>query len=141
MELSTVWWLLAGALVAIELVTGTFYLLMVSFGFMAAAVSAYWGVTLSTQFVVAALLSGGLVLFWRLFKKSQDAPTSAQANHDVNMDIGEVINIFAWEEDLTCQVKYRGANWQVSLFLGEKPNLGKHKIIEVVGNRLIVKKV
>ena len=32
MAMSTIWWLLAGGAVALELFTGTFYLLMVALG-------------------------------------------------------------------------------------------------------------
>jgi membrane protein implicated in regulation of membrane protease activity len=36
---SSIWWLMTGAAVAIELVTGTFYLLMFAVGLAAAAVA------------------------------------------------------------------------------------------------------
>ena len=32
MEESTIWWLMAGITVAVELMTGTFYLLMIALG-------------------------------------------------------------------------------------------------------------
>ena len=41
MSESTIWWLLAGAAVAAELVTGTFYLLMLTVGLVAGAIAAY----------------------------------------------------------------------------------------------------
>jgi membrane protein implicated in regulation of membrane protease activity len=37
---ATMWWVLAGVLVALELLTGTFYLLMLSLGAVAAALVA-----------------------------------------------------------------------------------------------------
>jgi len=138
---STIWWLLAGALIAVELVSGTFYLLMVAFGFVAAALSAHAGASMKIQFVTAALVSGGLVVAWRSYKKDVSAPLVANANHDVNMDIGEVVDVTHWNEDTTGQVRYRGANWQVSLSSGDKPALGKHQIIEVIGSRLVLKKI
>jgi len=39
----TIWWLVAGALVALELTTGTFYLLMLALGAAAGAVVAHAG--------------------------------------------------------------------------------------------------
>jgi membrane protein implicated in regulation of membrane protease activity len=39
-QASTLWWVLAGALVIAELLTGTFYLLMLALGSVAAAVAA-----------------------------------------------------------------------------------------------------
>jgi membrane protein implicated in regulation of membrane protease activity len=138
---STFWWLLAGGLVAAELMSGTFYLLMVAFGLMAAALSAHAGATLPTQLVAAALVSGGLVLAWRSYKKRVGAQRSADANADVNMDIGAVIEVIEWDAGATAQVKYRGANWQVSLADGDTPAPGRHQIIQVIGSRLVVKKI
>ena len=40
---STVWWVVAGVLVAVELATGTFYLLMLALGAAAAALAAHAG--------------------------------------------------------------------------------------------------
>ena len=138
---STIWWMLAGLLVAAELVSGTFYLLMVAFGLVAAALSAHAGGSMTIQFVTAALVSGGLVVAWRSYKKSVDATVEANANHDLNMDIGEVVDVMHWDDDATSHVKYRGANWQASLTTGDQPSPGKHQIMEVIGSRLVLKKI
>src|SRR6478735_7202301 len=53
---SSLWWLLAGAAVAVELVTGTFYLLMLAIGLAAAALAAHSGAGLTTQLVAAAAI-------------------------------------------------------------------------------------
>ena len=84
---STLWWLAAGALIATELVTGTFYLLMLSIGLVAAALAAHAGLVMTWQWVVAAAVGGGSVLAWHLFKKSRPQAPPAQANHDGNMDM------------------------------------------------------
>ena len=44
MEHSTLWWLMAGAAVVAELLTGTFYLLMLAIGLAAGALAAHLGV-------------------------------------------------------------------------------------------------
>ncbi|MDO9166532.1 MAG: NfeD family protein, partial [Rhodoferax sp.] len=64
---STIWWVLAGSVVAVELVTGTFYLLMLSLGLVAAAISAHAGATTPVQILVAAVFGGGSVVLWRVF--------------------------------------------------------------------------
>jgi membrane protein implicated in regulation of membrane protease activity len=137
---STLWWLAAGGLIALELVTGTFYLLMISLGLMAAAMAAHAGFPMSWQWVGASLVGGGSVLAWRAYKRSRPAPLDAQKNHDVNMDIGETVHVDHWQEDHTCSVKYRGAQWQASLHKDEVPEPGVYVIAEVVGSRLILKK-
>ena len=40
MAQSTIWWVLAGGFVAVELLSGTFYLLMLALGMAAAALAA-----------------------------------------------------------------------------------------------------
>lgn len=138
---STIWWSLAGVVIAVELITGTFYLLMLSLGLIAAAVAAHMGATTTVQLVIAALVGGGSVLAWRHYKKKQPSTLPASVNHDVNMDIGETVHVQAWEPGGTCTVKYRGANWQVSLIPGATTSPGAHAIVEVIGSRLIVRKL
>jgi membrane protein implicated in regulation of membrane protease activity len=51
------------------------------------------------------------------------------------------VHVEAWSPDGTSSVKYRGANWQVSLAAGSVPAPGTYVIVEVVGSRLLVKKL
>ncbi len=138
---STIWWLLAGTAVGIELVTGTFYLLMLSVGLAAAAVAAHLGAPSSIQMVVAAVLGAGSVLAWRSYKRAQPAIPPANANRDVNLDIGETVQVDAWNPDGTATVKYRGTSWAVSSLSGGPLASGAHQVVEVVGSRLVVRKL
>lgn len=140
MEHSSIWWLLAGTVIAAELVTGTFYLLMISVGLVAAATAAHLGASLSLQLVVAAAFGGGAILGWRAYRQRQPAAAPASTNRDVILDIGESVQVDGWNHDGTSSVKYRGATWTVSLKVGQTPGPGLHVIDEVVGNRLIVSK-
>lgn len=137
---STLWWLAAGALIAIELVTGTFYLLMISTGLVAAALAAHTGLAVLWQWVIAAAVGGGSVLIWRRYKRLQPAMAPASANPDVNMDVGEVVHVDAFNADGSCSVKYRGAQWDAALQAGEIPTAGAYTIVEVVGSRLILRR-
>ena len=96
---SSIWWLLAGAAVAVELMTGTFYLLMLAVGFAAAALAAHVGFGVAVQLVTAAVVGGGAVTAWHVLrgKKMQGAP--AQSNQDVNMDIGQTVQVHNWHAD------------------------------------------
>lgn len=139
---STIWWVLAGSIVAVELLTGTFYLLMISFGFVAAALAAHAGASITIQFVVAAIFGGGFVVAWRRYRRLQPTEPPASANPDVNLDIGEVLQVDEWLPDRTSKVKYRGAIWSVALSESSaEPTRGQYRVIEVVGSRLIVKRV
>ena len=140
---STIWWILAGIFVAVELLSGTFYLLMLSLGLMSAAIAAHLGATTTLQIVVAAVVSGSLVVAWRSYKIKTSPPANAgvDVTHDVNLDVGETVYVQTWRPDGTGTAKYRGANWSVSLLSGAQPLPGSHKIMEVRGSRLIVEKV
>ena len=138
---STLWWLLAGVAVAIELATGTFYLLMLSLGFAVAAVSAYLTTPFALQLGLAAGVGAGSVLALRRYRANRPQTPIASANRDVNLDIGETVHVDNWSADGTATVKYRGANWAVSCAQGRALVPGPHRVVEVVGSRLIVQPV
>ena len=137
---STLWWLAAGGLIAVELITGTFYLLMVSLGLVAAALAAHAGVPMQWQWVCAAVVGGGSVMAWRGYRQTQPAAAPAQANRDANMDVGEVGHVDTWLADGSCSVKYRGAHWDAALQDGQLAAPGSYVIAAVIGSRLILKK-
>ena len=141
MAQSTFWWLLAGTLIGLELLTGTFYLLMIAVGLAAAAMAAHAGATLTVQIVVASVVGAGFVVAWRRYKMATPSSVPATANRDVNLDIGETVHIDAWNPDGTASVQYRGAHWDVSNAGTTPVSTGAHQIVEVVGSRLIVRKL
>src|SRR3569832_825034 len=103
---STVWWLLAGAAVAVELMTGTFYLLMLAVGMAAGAVAAHAGAGIAVQSLVAAAAGGGAVAAWHMLRGKTPDEAPASANRDVNLDIGEAVNVDIWAAAGTAQVRY-----------------------------------
>ena len=141
MDHSTVWWLLAGGLVIAELLTGTFYLLMLALGAVVGALSAHLGQDSTTQIVVAAALSSAAVLICYLLRKRSPGRAAAASNSDVNLDIGETVFIEQWASDGTAQVRYRGASWTVMGRPGSLTLPGAHRVAEVIGNRLLVDKI
>ena len=139
---STIWWLLAGAAVALELVTGTFYLLMLAVGMVAGALAAHLGLSVMAQIVVAAVIGGGAVVAWHWKRRKNPKPAGANANRDVQMDIGETVHVVQWNDDATASVKYRGAQWTVVLAGHHAaPEPGFFKVKELDGNRLVVSKL
>ena len=138
MEESTIWWLLAGITVAVELMTGTFYLLMLAIGLAAAALAAHLGLPTAAQVVMAALVGGGAVVAWYFIKKKRPGDPSARADRSVNLDVGETVQVDGWNADGTATVKYRGASWTAIHRPGITPSTGLHRVAELVGNRLLV---
>lgn len=141
MSESTIWWLLAGSAVAIELVTSTFYFLMLALGLGAGAITAYLGLATIGQILSAAVIGGGAVAAWHWNRSKSPAPLQANANPDVNIDIGELVHVEQWKADGTTIVKFRGANWTAILANpAESTVTGKFRIKEMLGNRLVVEK-
>ena len=139
---STIWWLLAGAAVAVELVTGTFYLLMIAIGLVAAAVASHLGLSVVWQIVVAAIVGGGTVVVWHWQRSRSPQPAPAHANRDVQMDIGETVKVTHWNADATASVKYRGAHWTVvSADSTAELAPGLFTVTALNGNRLVVQKM
>jgi membrane protein implicated in regulation of membrane protease activity len=138
---STLWWLLAGSAVALELFTGTFYLLMLAIGMAAAALSAHLGAGSTVQLIVAALVGSAAVVGWYFLKQRTAGDPSVRSLRSVNLDVGEVLQIDEWQADGTASVKYRGAQWTVIQRPGNAPTPGSYRVAELVGNRLLVDKM
>ena len=132
------WWLATGGLVAAELATGTFYLLMLALGCVAGALAAHAGFGGTGQVATAALLGAAFTAGWH-FKRAR-APQSApsESNRDVNIDIGETLRVDAWGADGTARVPYRGAAWSVRFDGPGTPAPGEHVIVAVHGTQLRV---
>ena len=137
-SLATWWWIVAGVLVAAELATGTFYLLMLALGAAAAALAAHAGLSGSLQIVTAAVVGGAAVTAWHLKRQREPAALPADQNRDVNLDIGERLEVTDWHADGTGFAMYRGARWAVRHDGPGTPVIGWHVIRRVEGNRLHV---
>lgn len=138
MDASTLWWVLAGVAVGAELVTGTIYLLMIGVGLAAGALAAHAGLGSSWQLVIAGAVGTAATVGWHVLR-GRGAPVQATANRDVNLDIGETVNVEQWSTDGTANVRYRGANWLALPASGASAAAtGPHRIVEVSGSRLFV---
>jgi membrane protein implicated in regulation of membrane protease activity len=136
---ATMWWVLAGVLVALELLTGTFYLLVLGLGAGAAGLSAVAGHGLSTQLVTAAIVGGlGAVLLGQWRKRQITTPQAAQDQH---LDLGATVQVGAWDAQGTTQVKHRGAAWTAVLAPGQPATPGVYRIQAMAGNRLVLEKI
>ena len=135
---ATFWWVAAGAAVAIELATGTFYLLMIALGLAAGALAAHLGLPFSGQVIVAALFGGGATAVWHWRRFSQPRSAPAHENRDVNLDIGERVTVTAWDAHRTARAQYRGSAWTVRLTPGAEAVPGEYRVTAVEGNWLVL---
>jgi membrane protein implicated in regulation of membrane protease activity len=133
---ATGWWVAAGVLVAVEMVTGTFYLLMLALGAAAAALAAHAGASTSLQWVVAAMAGGGATAAWHLKRARHPRSAPAASNRDVNLDIGSTVRVDTWSPDGTARVTFRGAAWSARHVGPGAPRTGAHVITSIEGNEL-----
>ena len=137
---STWWWIAAGVLVAGELATGTFYVLMLAIGCVFGALAGYAQISFFAQVVVAVAVGGAAVLTWDRKRKRGPARVATAANRDINLDIGEQVQVDGWNADGTARVPYRGSAWNVR-YIGDGPAVpGAHVIAEVRHNELALRR-
>lgn len=135
---STFWWVAAGVAVAAELMTGTFYLLMVALGMAAAAVAGHLGLGGSAQVIAFAVVGGGATALWHWRRSREPLAAPVNENRDVNLDIGERVHVVAWGADRTTRVQYRGSTWTARLQHGAPAAPGAHQVAAVEGNWLVL---
>jgi membrane protein implicated in regulation of membrane protease activity len=129
------WFVIGFVLLIAELMTGTFYLLVLAIGAGVAGLVALAGASLPLQLVVAAAigLAGSLWL-----RRSRAGRISPAAEALQNLDLGQPVRIDHWSAGRTARASYRGAQWDVELAAGEEPLPGEFVIREIHGNRLVV---
>jgi membrane protein implicated in regulation of membrane protease activity len=136
---STWWWIAAGVLVAGELATGTFYVLMLAIGCVFGALAGYAQISFLAQVAVAAVVGGVAVIAWDR-KRRRDTGLSPAANPAINLDIGEQVQVDGWNADGTARVPYRGSAWNVR-YIGDGAAVpGPHVIAEVRHNELALRR-
>lgn len=128
-------WVIVGiALIIVEMLTGTLYLLVLGIAALAAAAAAWFGQSFWVQAVISAAVAvAGVILLNRYRGKSV-------AGARTGLDVGQSVTLESWinEADGLARVKYRNAQWEAEVF-GERVPGGKVFYIHAVqGNTLRV---
>ena len=132
------WWIGAGALIVAELLTGTFYLLMIALGFIAGALAKWGGASLAVQYLSAALVAlAAVVLLRRSRFGRRRERRDASTNPDVVLDVGTTLEVVGWR-DRSARVPYRGSQWDAELAPGEREDARFYEIAAVRANRLVL---
>jgi len=100
------WFLLALVLLALEMATGTFYMLVLGIALGVGGVVALLGLGLPLQLTLSAATGiVGTVILRRTKFVRPDAALSQ------GLDIGQPVQVVAWRDGGTARVHYRGAEW------------------------------
>ncbi len=101
-------WLIAGiTLIVAELLTGTFYLLVLGIAALVASATAHLGGTFLVQVVVAGAIAIAGILWVRARKQAMTPASMAP------LDVGQPVTLDSWvnRADRLARVKYRDALW------------------------------
>ena len=105
MSAYVIWWIVAVVLVAAELITGTFYLVVYGIAAAAAGIAAWLGMGFIAQLVIAAAIGLAGTLALKKWKRAE-----ATAGDLQDLDIGQRVAVENWQGGKG-QVRYRGAVW------------------------------
>ncbi len=107
-------WAIAGFILVIaELLSGTFYLLVLGIAALATALAAYLGAAVWVQVMVAAAVAlAGIYAvrrWWAMHPKSEAASN--------NLDLGQAVVIESWVDEAAgmARIKYRGSSWDAQV--------------------------
>jgi membrane protein implicated in regulation of membrane protease activity len=133
---SWIWWMvLAFGLLILELMSGTFYLLVIAVALAAGGLADLAGAPFTLQLVVAAVIGFGGAIGLR---KSRFGRVQTEGDDLQNLDVGQVIRVDSWTSASTARAFYRGAEWDIQLAPGESAAPGEFVITAVSGSRLVV---
>ncbi len=128
------WWIAAVTLIAVELLVGSFYLLVIGLAVACGGLAALLGASDPLQWLVASVLGviGTLVL--RRWKRRLMARTPAQPG----LDIGAQVQVMTWGPGHTARVSYRGSSWDAELAAPDTPQVETMYISAMRGSVLIL---
>ena len=134
MALHYLWWIAAAILVGVEMMTGTFYLLIVALACVAGGLVAYTGFDPSWQWGVAAVIEvigTAAVVLWK--KKFATQPRLSN-----NLDVGQRVSVLEWRDNDTARVSYRGTQWDAVLDSPATPKRERMVIMGMRGAQLVL---
>jgi membrane protein implicated in regulation of membrane protease activity len=133
-----VWWIAAVALAGVEVMTGTFYVLMVAIGCVAGGIAALFGLELTAQTLITIIVGIISVTVWHRYRRRHHPhPKDSAKNPDLHLDIGATIEVDRWVEG-HARVNYRGSQWDAVPESATQPATGKLIVRAVRGSTLVL---
>ncbi len=133
MEIYVYWFLLAFTLFGLEMMTGTFYLLVIGIAMAVGGVVALLGGGIAVQLTLGAITGVTGTILLRRWKSNQ-----AGSAPSVDLDVGQAVKVLKWNDDGSARVFYRGAEWDAALERADTPREGTLYIAAVRGSALVL---
>ncbi len=127
------WFLLSLGLVMLELVTGTFYMLVLALALGVGGFAALLGWSQSVQFTLSAVAGAIGILLLRRWRRGKAASAPS-----LNLDIGQPVQSVSWHQDGAVRALYRGAEWDAELESADTPREGIFYIKALRGSTLVL---
>jgi membrane protein implicated in regulation of membrane protease activity len=134
MTIHYLWFIAAAILVGVEMMTGTFYLLVLAAATLFGGVLAYVGLDFWWQIGGTAVFAvvGTYALYeWK--KKNATQPKLSP-----NLDVGQRVRVNEWRDDGSARVSYRGAQWDAVLESEVTPRRDQMVIVATRGSQLVL---
>ncbi len=130
------WLIIAAVLLCIEMLTGTFYLLVLAIAAVVTWLAYLLNAPLLAQALIFCVVSAALLPVAHRYRKArQTRPNAAQ-----NLDAGEVVMV-EWRDNIG-STRYRGAPWQVVSEYPNDPQVnGAHQIVRLDSSRIVVRPI
>lgn len=125
-------WLIGGLiLIIVEVMSGSFYLLVLGLAAFAGALASYFGASVIVQVMFASLFAiVGLVAVhrWHTTRRELEKP-------ERSLDIGQTVTLVSWidEPSRLARVSYRGSSWNA--YLVGDANASVNDVLYICGNR------
>lgn len=139
-----IWFAVAAIALILELFSGTFVLLLLCIGAIAAGLAAWLEQSIIIQLALLAIIPViGVFVLKRMGKFHLRNPLASETDSNLNLDIGKSVYVDKWvTERRLAHVKFRGAQWQA------KPadsyiqlSSGQHRIVAIRGIVLIIEPI
>jgi membrane protein implicated in regulation of membrane protease activity len=134
MTMYYLWWIAAAILVGVEMMTGTFYLLVLAVAAAAAGVLAFVGLDFWWQVAGAALVAIVGTYLLHAWKKKN----ATQPKLSANLDVGQRVRVNEWRDDGSARVTYRGAQWDAVMESEMTPKREQMVIVATRGSQLVL---
>ena len=133
MEIYIYWFLLALVLLGLEMVTGTFYLLVLAIALAVGGLTALLTAGIAWQLLLSAATGIAGTIILRRWKSAQ-----ASEAPNASLDVGQPVKVLKWNDDGTARVNYRGAEWDAELESADIPRDATLYIAAVRGSSLVL---
>ena len=129
-------WAIAGlVLITIEMLTATFYLLVIGIAALIGAIGAYAGGEFWLQALIASI--SGLIGVWFAHGKLTAEKAKKGMPNTNQLDIGQPVTVLQWVNQAQgmVRVNYRGSQWDAKVDAGETATVKINDVLTIFGQQ------